>query len=201
MYLRRLFGTSFSVDKMARATAIPPNSYFHDGYHIFRLSEPKKVTGPAGGFFLVEHEIRLKRAPATARREGYDFMEALQLKPQLNEETGRWDLRVDLAKGGGRGQKHTFFHRLLGLCLRKANYDAQGRNRPAPGRVRPTSWKHYEVDHCTWIKRVCRLRNLRPTSRHRGEGRDGWNRKSLTHAEKVKRVRKLWKKVVARRVN
>lgn len=150
---------------------------------------------------MVEHAICLKLAPATARKQGREFAKELDLKPQLNEETGRWDLRVDLARGGGLGQFHTFFHRVVGLCLRKAKLDAAGRKRQVAALVRPCSWEAFEVDHVNWNNLDCRPRNLQPTSRHRGEGRDGWHLKCLTHAQKKRKVRKLLKKKPAAQDN
>lgn len=238
-----------------RLVAVPACADFRDGYYLQKLPEPEEVACPGGGHFLVDYEVKLKLSPESARKENRVFKERLKPKPQQNKKTGRWDLRLDLARGNNRGTFHTLFHRLVGLVLKKTGRDkdqlqtfappvslppvlhasasvqalcpacahpagtceAQGklgkRRRAKPStrkedgwneycqdgrklqkrrKVTPRLWHFYEVDHGCWNNLDCRARNLRVESRdwHRTAGRDGWQRKSVSHRAKVALLRR-----------
>ena len=59
------------------------------------------------------------------------------------------------------------------------------------------NWSSYEVNHRNWNTLDCRVVNLEPQerARHRSEGRLGWSKKSMSHAEKVRGVAQILKKI------
>lgn len=92
------------------------------------------------------------------------------------------------------------YHRIVGLCLRNTEHDSNGMRVDVPFLVDPANWTAYEVDHQNWNTLDCRTTNLVPKeiTRHRKDGRDGWHRKALTHAAKVKALRVVLRKRPAR---
>ena len=130
---------------LRKAAALAPNLYFREGYWLLLRSALLKSPCPADGFFLTEYDVHLKLAPSSAKKLGEAYSKPLKLKPELNQETGRWDLRIDLAKGGGGGAHHLQYHRLVGLTLKKAAHDADGRALQAPAVVSVDQWASYEV--------------------------------------------------------
>jgi hypothetical protein len=135
----------------------------------------------------VEYDICLKLSAASARKLGRAYSKPLTLIPEMHPESGRWDLRVDLARGSGNGQQHLHYHRLIGLALLETGHSKAGRKRVVPVVVAPGDWGCYEVHHVNWNNLDCRLCNLEAMQkdRHRGGGRDGWSKKVLSHAQKV----------------
>lgn len=184
-----------------RATPITSNTEFRDGYWLVPRDTLLWVSCPAGGHFVIDYDVCLKLAPSTAQKTGREFAAPLELKPQENKETHRWDLRVDPARGADRGAKHTFFHRLLGLSLRKTEHDTLGRKLQRRRLVPPGLWDDYEVHHKNWNNLDCRLQNLQPQAkvRHRGQGRDGWSKKAMTHKLKVAHLAVLRRPAATRR--
>jgi hypothetical protein len=174
-----------------KAVALAPNPLFRDGYWLLLRDQLQETPCPAGGSFLTEYDICLKYTEESARKLGKTYKAPLKLKPELNEETERWDLRVDLQKGGRSGAHHINYHRLVGLTLKMAKHGSDGRKLRTPVVVGPQQWSSYEVNHKDFNNFDCRLLNLQPkeVGRHRGEGRDAWSRNCLSHAEKVQLVK------------
>ena len=138
----------------------------------------------------------MKLAPASSKKLGREYSRPLELKPEQNVHTDRWDLRVDLAKGSGLGGKHLHYHRLVGLACKKTWNSPTGRKLRKPRYVETEAWDPYEVDHSNWNTLDCRLRNLKlPAAyRHRGEGRDAWQKKTLPHGRKVQMIKDILRK-------
>ena len=150
------------------------------GYFLVRRGDLKKIRCRAGGHFLVEYDICRKLKPDTIRKTGRTYGKALKLSAEVNEH-GRWDLSVRLKKVDG-SNFHTRYHRIIGLAFCKSRFNKRGR-KCSPFIVAAADYKDFEVDHTDWDNLNCRLSNLRvlPISRHRGEGRDAWNVKSLSN--------------------
>ena len=177
---------------------LPRNPVFKEGHWLLLRAAPLKTACPDGGHFLTEYDVCLRLAEGSARKLGRDFSAPLSLAPEQNGDTGRWDLRVELPKLGG-GKFHARYHRIVGLALKETKEGPSGRPLGAPRLARPAEWSSYEVDHSDWNNLDCRLRNLqcRAASRHRGEGRLGWNLKKLSHDAKAAKVRKLLRRPAA----
>lgn len=176
---------------LPRSVPVPRNAFFRDGYWLVRREAPLRIPfNAAGDFFVVDWDVFLKLTPSSAKRLGREFAEQpLMPKPEKNEQTGRWDLRLDLSTGNKCFHMH--FHRLVGLCLKQTNQDALGRKLQRPMYVKAENWELYEVNHRNWNNLDCRLYNLVPehARRHRGEGRRGWHKMCLTLKDKVKQLR------------
>ena len=172
---------------LKKAVALAANPLFSDGYWLILRQTVLKTPCPDGGFFVTEYDIRRKLTAASTQKLGRMYGKPLKLKPEVNEETDRWDLRLDLRTAVG-GAFHTHYHRVVGLTLKKTKHGINGFPLRNPEIVSTDHWKYYEVDHVNWNNLDCRLRNLdtREQSRHRGEGRRGSHVKSLPHSTKVK---------------
>ena len=177
---------------MARVLCLPANLRFRYGYCLVERDAVLETQCPDGGVFLTEYDICLKLALSTARRVGRAYTTPLKLTPVRNTKTQRWDLKVRLGIGAGGRQYHTTYHRLVGLSFLETTDSLAGRRLDVPILVVPRQWSKYEVDHSNWNTLDCRLRNLcvRELHRHRGEGRDKWQTKTLSHSKKVQSLRR-----------
>ena len=188
-----------SEEELAAVVPLLPNSRFKSGYCLVLRSNPLKTPCPSGGYFYTEYDICRALNVSSARKLKRSHAKALALLPQQNDATGRWDLGVYLVASGG-ARYHTFYHRVVGLTLVETEHNVKGRKLSKPKIVPEEQWDEYEVDHADWNNLDNRVRNLRVRHklRHRGQGRDEWQKKALTHGQKARMVRQSISKKPAR---
>ena len=125
---------------LKRAVALADNPAFRQGYWLILRKSVLKTPCPDGGHFLTEYNICRKLTAKSAQKLGRVYTQPLTLMPEVNEETDRWDLRVDLHKPGG-GAHHIRYHRLVGLALKKATHPRARAFGQRSLLERPAAWR------------------------------------------------------------